>query len=216
MPAIRRIRGLLPTRLFAAHRAAARYGARTTIDDFDEVLAAASAGDEWAAALLFDALQPSLLRYLRWEEPGAADDLAGETWLAMAEHIGDFTGDEAAVRAWMFSVARRRLADHRRRAARRRTQPVAPHELPEAPGGSDPADLVVEALSTQQAIDHLVARLSREQAEVIVLRVVAGLSVEDVARILRKRLGTVRVIQHRALRRLGRKAGIDKPAQQEV
>ena len=199
-----------------AQRAANGYCAGTTIEDFAHVLEAAAAGEDWAAAVLFDALQPSLLRYLRWEEPGAADDLAGETWLAMAEHIGDFTGGEAALRAWMFSVARRRLADHRRRGARRRTQPVAPSELPEAPGGADPADLVVEALSAQQAIDHLVARLGREQAEVVVLRVVAGLSVEDVARILGKRPGTVRVIQHRALRRLGRNSGTHQPAPRGV
>jgi len=189
-------------------RVAASYGSGTTIEDFEKVLEEARTGAEWAAAVLFDALQPSLLRYLRWEEPGAADDLAGETWLAVAEHIQDFTGDEAALRAWVFSVARRRLADHRRRGARRRTQSVAPQDLNEVPGGADPADVVLEALSAQQAIDHLVAALSPGQAEVLVLRVVARLSVEDVAQILGKRPGTVRVIEHRALRRLSRE-GVD-------
>lgn len=174
--------------------------------DFEKVLDAARAGEEWAAAVLFDALQPSLMRYLRWAEPGAADDLAGETWLAVAERIQDFTGDEPALRAWVFSVARRRLADHRRRAARRRTQSVAPQDLNEVPGGEDPADLVLEVLSAQQAIDHLVATLSPGQAEVLVLRVVARLSVEDVAQMLGKRPGTVRVIEHRALRRLRRES----------
>jgi RNA polymerase sigma-70 factor (ECF subfamily) len=77
-------------------------------------------------------------------------------------------------------------------------------------GGADPGDLVVEAMSAQQAIDELVAALSREQAEVLVLRFVARLSLEDVAQVLGKRPGTVRVIQHRALRSLGRKAGTDK------
>jgi RNA polymerase sigma-70 factor (ECF subfamily) len=190
-------------------RVAASYCDATTIEDFEQVLEAASAGTEWAAAILFDALQPSLLRYLRWEEPGAADDLAGETWLAVAERIQDFVGDERALRAWVFSVARRRLADHRRRGARRRTQPVAPQDLLEVPGGEDPADVVLEALSAQQAIDHLVATLSPGQAEVLVLRVVARLSVDDVAQILGKRPGTVRVIEHRALRRLSRD-GVDQ------
>ena len=189
-------------------RVAAGYGGGTTIEDFEQVLDAASAGAEWAVAILFDALQPSLLRYLRWEEPGAADDLAGETWLAVAERIQDFTGDERALRAWVFSVARRRLADHRRRGARRRTHPVAPEDLNEVPGGEDPADVVLEALSAQQAINHLVAALSPGQAEVLVLRIVARLSVEDVAQILGKRPGTVRVIEHRALRRLSRE-GVD-------
>jgi RNA polymerase sigma-70 factor (ECF subfamily) len=135
--------------------------------------------------------------------------VAGETWLAVAERIKNFTGDEAALRAWIFSVARRRLADHRRRGARRRTQPVDPQDLWALEGGADPGDLVVEAMSAQQAIDELVASLSREQAEVLVLRFVARLSLEDVALMLGKRPGTVRVIQHRALRCLGRKAGIE-------
>ncbi len=189
-------------------RAATRYGGVTTIESFEEVLNAASAGENWAAAVLFDALQPSLLRYLRWAEPRAADDLAGETWLAVAERIHDFTGDERAFRAWVFSVARRRLADHLRRGARRRTQPVDPYDLNEVPGGEDPADMVLDALSAQQAIDYLVANLSPGQAEVLVLRVVARLGVEDVAQIVGKRPGTVRVLEHRALRRLGRE-GVD-------
>ena len=79
------------------------------------------------------------------------------------------------------------------------------------PGGEDPAALVLEALSAQQVIDHLVAALSPEQAEVLVLRVVAHLSVEDVAKMLGKRPGTVRVIQHRALRRLSREMVVDEP-----
>ena len=197
-------------------RVAARYGGGTTIEDFAQVLDAATAGEEWAAAVLFDALQPSLLRYLRWEEPGTADDLAGETWLAVAERIQDFTGDEPALRAWVFSVARRRLADHRRRGARRRTQPVAPQDLNDVPGGEDPADLVLESISGQQAIDHLVASLTPGQAEVLVLRVVARLSVEDVAQILGKRPGTVRVTEHRALRRLSQEGAEQVPTTRRV
>jgi RNA polymerase sigma-70 factor, ECF subfamily len=192
-----------------AIRAEPRYGGATTIEDFEQVLGAATAGEEWAAAVLFNALQPSLLRYLRWAEPGAADDLAGETWLAVAERIHAFKGDEAALRAWVFSVARRRLADHRRRGARRRTHSVAPQDLNELPGGKDPSDVVLDALSAQQAINHLVARLSPGQAEVLVLRVVARLSVADVAELLGKRPGTVRVIEHRALQILGRE-GVDR------
>jgi RNA polymerase sigma-70 factor, ECF subfamily len=130
----------------------------------------------------------------------------------VAENIRLFQGDESALRGWVFSVARRRLADHRRRGARRQTKPVAPQDLSEVPGGDDPADLVLEALSAQQAIDHLVAALSPGQAEVLVLRIVARLSVEDVAQILGKRPATVRVIQHRALERLRCEAVDDQPA----
>lgn len=172
------------------------------IDDFDRVLEAAGAGEEWAAAVLFRAFQPPLLRYLRWQEPSVADDVAAETWLALAGQIARFDGDEAALRAWIFAVARKRLADHRRRAARRKTDPVSPEELLDNPGGPDPAEVTADSLSAQEAIAELTAALSRDQAEVLVLRVVGGMSVEEVARALGKRPGTIRVLQHRALRRL--------------
>ncbi len=190
------------------------YRGYTAIEDFQRVLEEARAGSEWAAAVIFDALQAPLLRYLRWQEPSAADDLAGETWLAVAERLGKFEGGEDALRAWLFSVARRRIAEYRRRGARRRTRPVAPEDLAGVPGGHDPSELVVETLSAQQAIDHVTASLNPDQAEVVVLRIVAGLSVEEVAHVLGKRPGTVRVIQHRALRRLAQLRVADAPTRQ--
>ena len=191
-----------------------RYRWATGTGDFEQVLEAAQRGEEWAAAIIFDAHHARLLRYLRWQEPSAADDLAGETWLAVAERIHDFTGGEDAFRAWVFSVARRRVAEYRRRGARRRTHPVAPEDLAEIAGGLDPSGLVVDVMSAQQAIDRLAAVLSPDQREVIVLRVVTGLSVEEIARVVGKRPGTVRVIQHRALRRLAQMSLPQAPARQ--
>ncbi len=172
------------------------------MEDFDRVLEAARAGDEWAFARLYDVLQPSLLRYLRWQEPSVADALASETWLAVAEGLGHFEGDEQAFRGWVFTIARRRMANHRRSAGRRRTTPVPPDTLAEVATTEDPSDFVMDRMSAQSAITQLASVLSPEQAEVVVLRVVGGLTVEEVARVVGKRPGTVRVLQHRALRRL--------------
>ncbi len=188
----------------------------TGIDDFDELLAALQAGEEWAAATLFGWLQPPLLRYLRWQEPAAAEDLAGETWVAVAEGIRDFQGDAPALRGWVFAIARRRLADHRRRSARRRTDPVPSASLAEMATNEDLAGTVAGELSAQEAIAQLTAALNPEQAEIIVLRVVGGLSVEEVARLLGKRPGSVRVAQHRALRRLARHPGMRAALAREV
>jgi RNA polymerase sigma-70 factor (ECF subfamily) len=171
-------------------------------DDFGRLVEAAHAGQEWAVAALYDGLQPALLRYLRSQEARAADDLASDTWVAVARGIGRFEGDASAFRAWVFSIARRRLADYRRTGARRRTQPVAAPTLARLPSGQDPADVVTSQITAQEAIDRLKSLLPSDQAEIVVLRVVGGLGVEDVARILGKRPGTVRVLQHRALRRL--------------
>jgi RNA polymerase sigma-70 factor, ECF subfamily len=171
----------------------------------EAIVARACAGDVAALQELFHAYQPGVLRFLRALEPRAADDLAGEVWLAVAERLPAFDGDDAAFRAWLFTIARNRLADHRRRAARR-PRLVALHTVGDPAGGldSDPGVVVVEQLSAQEAVDRLVAELPPDQAEVVLLRVVGGLSVDQVATLTGRRPGTVRVIQHRALKRLVR------------
>lgn len=170
------------------------------------MLVAAGRGEHWALTELFRSYQPRLIRYLRTQEPRMADDLAGEVWVAVARKLHRFAGDEGAFRRWLFTIARCRLIDHRRREARRRTQPV-PHErldIPDdaGPHNGDPAGLVAERLSAQAAIDAIVAGLSADQAEALLLRVVAGLGVTEVADIMHRSPTAVRVLCHRALRRL--------------
>jgi RNA polymerase sigma-70 factor (ECF subfamily) len=171
---------------------------------FEEVLAAAKVGDEDALRVVFRAYQPRLLRFLRALEPRVADDLASEVWLAVAGRLRSFDGDESGFRAWLFAIARKRLADHRRRAARRHQRTLPPDELADRAAGDDPAEAAVEDVAAQEAIDRIVATLPDEQAEVVLLRVVAGLPVEQVAELTGRSSGTVRVIQHRALKRLAR------------
>jgi RNA polymerase sigma-70 factor (ECF subfamily) len=183
-----------------------------TIHDlgFPSVLGAAGRGEQWALAELFRAYQPPLLRYLRAQEPGMADDLAGEVWVAVTGRLTRFEGDEAGFRSWLFTIGRRRLIDHRRRRARRRTDPV-PHErldgIVERGLGGDPSWLVLDRLSAQAAVDMLVADLSPDQAEVVLLRVVGGFDVPEVAQIMGRSPGSVRVLCHRALRRLAGRFG---------
>jgi RNA polymerase sigma-70 factor (ECF subfamily) len=169
--------------------------------DFDAVLAAAQQGDERAVTTLYRSLRPRLAGYLRARESRGADDIEGEVWLAVAQGLTRFRGDEDAFRAWVFSIAHRRLADYRRRAARRATVPLPNEAMPQA-SGDDPEDVVLERLSAAEATAFVTATLSPDQAEVVLLRVIGGLDVQQVAEILGKQPGTIRVIQHRALRRL--------------
>lgn len=175
------------------------------MDSFDltAALADAQRGDRWAMAVLFRALQPPLLRYLRHHAPDAAEDLAAECWLAAAKMLATFEGGADELRAWLFGVARHQVANHHR--TRRRRLHLARAEEPIGPAvPSDPADTVVESMSAQDAVEALARALPSDQAEVVLLRVVAGLSVEQVATILDKSPGAVRVAQHRALRRLAK------------
>jgi RNA polymerase sigma-70 factor, ECF subfamily len=170
--------------------------------DFDLLLAAAQAGREWALTSLFSRLNPPLLRYLRARQPAAAEDLAAEVWLAVAAKLSDFRGGEPAFRAWLFTIATRRMIDDRRRTGRRRTEAVPDDLFVNRPALDDPCQEVVDRLSAQAAVDRLVAALSPQQAEVVLLRVVAGLDAAQVADMMGRSTGWVRVTQHRALRRL--------------
>jgi DNA-directed RNA polymerase specialized sigma24 family protein len=86
---------------------------------FPDVLKAAAGGDQDAFGKLWHDLQPRLLRYFAVIAPGAAEDLASETWLGVVGGIGRFDGNEPAFRAWVFTIARHEVLDWRRRAARK-------------------------------------------------------------------------------------------------
>jgi len=171
---------------------------------FPELLASAQGGDERAFAVLWRDLQPAVLRYFRVAAGEAAEDLAADTWVSVIRSRGRFRGDERAFRAGVFTVARHRAIDWRRRAARRPTVSVPVEALAERPAPDDPVAQVLEGRSTRAAL-ALVAELPADQAEVVALRVLGGLDVAEVARIVGKRPGTVRVLAHRGLRRLARR-----------
>lgn len=167
---------------------------------FQGALAAARLGEEWAVTLLWRELHPRILRYLRVSVGDSdGEDLASDVWLEVARGLGRFDGDESAFRAWVFTIARRRVIDAGRRVQQRRTDPMSAQQIDR---GRDEAPGELEARLALDAALRRVGRLPREQAEVVALRVLAGLSAEQVAEILGKRAGTVRVLQHRGLRRL--------------
>ncbi|HEX7277524.1 MAG TPA: RNA polymerase sigma factor [Acidimicrobiales bacterium] len=153
-------------------------------------------------AALYRELQPGLLRYLRAVAPGSAEDLAADVWVEVAASAHRFQGDQAAFRGWLFTIARRRVIDSQRRAGRRRTDPVARDRLAGFSGNDHPDQVVLDRATTEAAVAHVLAVLSPDQAEVVLLRVIGGLRVSQVADLLGKRPGTVRVLQHRGLRRL--------------
>jgi RNA polymerase sigma-70 factor (ECF subfamily) len=170
---------------------------------FGTILAAATTGSEWALAALYRDLHPPLLRYLQTQAGQDAEDLASEVWLDVAGGLDRFRGDEPGFRRWVFTIARRRVVDLRRQRRRRRTDIVPTASLTGLTNDEDVASQALDALSTREALRRI-ADLPPQEAEVVMLRVVAGLDTSDVAAIMDKRPGTVRVLQHRALKRLAR------------
>jgi len=172
----------------------------TEADDFDDVLSRARTGDETAFLRLWDHLHPRLLRYLRVLGCDEADDVASETWLQAVRDLSRFDGGADDFRGWLFAIGRHRVVDASRARIRARARLLAAAVAPVA----DPTpveDEVLGELSTRQAV-ALVAGLSRDQAEVVALRIIAGLDTAAVARLLGKSPGAVRIALHRGLRAL--------------
>ena len=172
-------------------------------EEFEAVLAAARTGSSWAIANLYRDLQPALLGYLRAQEPVHGEDLASEVWLGVGQGIGRFEGEESAFRGWVFTIARRRLLDLRRQRGRRKTDPTSGEQFAALPAADDPEAAVLAALGGDDARRLIMSVLPPDQADVVLLRVVAGLDTDQVSEVLGKRPGAVRVLQHRALRKLG-------------
>ena len=181
-------------------------------EEFADVLHRAQAGDEMAFSLLFRDVQPAVLRYLSSLAPAAmVDDIAGETWVSVVRGLGAFADDDlGGFHAWVLTLARRRWIDEVRRRAR---HPEVPDLLTQGSdrAADDDVEAEVESRLGGEAAVALVRRLPPDQAEVVLLRALSGLSVEHVAAIVGKTPGAVRVLSHRGLRRLAEMlAGVTK------
>jgi RNA polymerase sigma-70 factor (ECF subfamily) len=135
------------------------------------------------------------------------DDVASDTWVSVIKSMDTFRDDDASgFRAWVLTIARRRWVDEVRRRSRRREMPDSFESTLERPSSSSVEAEVQQRLGSDAAI-ALIRRLPADQAEVVTLRAIAGLSVEDVAQIVGKKPGTVRVLSHRGLRKLAELLG---------
>ena len=183
--------------------------------DFAATIAAAQRGEDRAVAVLWRELNPKLIRFLRVRHGEAADDVASETWLRVSRNIDGFEGSEVEFRAWFFTIARATSIDWYRRAARRPVGIADEAALARHPATDDPETAALDAIDTNTAL-ALIARLPDDQAEVVMLRVVGGLDAEHVGRVMGKRPGNVRVLQHRALRRLAEIVEVERSRTRDV
>jgi RNA polymerase sigma-70 factor (ECF subfamily) len=157
--------------------------------DFDQVVEEAIRGSDSAFTLIWRNYQPRMVRYLAMftSEP---EDLCSEVWIKIATSIKSFQGDSKAFKGWIYTIARNAATDLARKKARSGTSV----EL-------DESDWIGEN-STMVEVMDLVKRLPQEYAEVIMLRVVADLDASEVAEIVGKTQGNVRVLTHRGLKQL--------------
>ena len=176
----------------------------TTPDDVGRAIADAKRGDGDALAVLWRTHQPLLLRYLRGRGASDAADIATQIWIDVARSLRRFHGDADDFRRWLFTIARRRLIDERRRSAQRHVQPVDVVDMVAVADTAPAADVDYEDRDALARALALVGTLPVQMRDAVLLRFVADLSVADTAQVMGLRAGNVRVLTHRGLRQLER------------
>jgi len=171
----------------------------------EEVISRAREGDRDALAHLWRTYNHLLLRYFRGKGMADPEDLASTVWVEVASGLHRFEGSEPDFRRWMFTIAARRRIDDIRASKRRDQQ----FRRDAAWGASVCAASAADESDQAQALDRalaLIRTLPPDQAEAVLLRVVADLTVGEVAQITGRREGTVRVLVHRGLKRLAERS----------
>ncbi|BBG01906.1 MULTISPECIES: RNA polymerase sigma factor ShbA [Pseudonocardia] len=173
-----------------------------------QLLQAAISGDPAAVALLLSRIQPQVERFCRARlgrretTLGSADDVAQDVCMAVLAVLPDYRLSGMSFRAFVFGIARHKIADAFRAMARNRCDAV--EELPERIGREeDPEQVVLDAERNDRLTD-LLGILGKRQVEILTLRIAVGLTAEETADALGSTPGAVRVAQHRALQRLRR------------
>lgn len=162
---------------------------------------AARLGSVVAFERIYRAMAPTVASYLRWNGVADVESLTNEVLAQVHRNLQRFSGDTAAFRSWVFTIAHHRMVDDRRAIGRRPV--VAEAEIQDTAVVGNTEDDALALLSDDQ-LRLLLEGLSPDQRDVLLLRIVADLSLEDVAAALGKRRGAIKSLQHRALATLRR------------
>lgn len=172
-------------------------------ENFPTTLDAARRGASWAWGVIYRELAPSVTGYLRANGAADPDDLTGEVFLRVVQDIGDFQGDASHFRSWVFVIAHHRLIDDRRRRGRRPETTLELESLRSYSGTGNVEREALDALSTT-SVEAIIRRCAPDQREVLLLRVLGGLTLAETAEVLGKTLGAVKSLQHRGVAAISR------------
>lgn len=172
-------------------------GADLTTEDVD----AARLGSVAAFERIYRALAGSVASYLRWNGAADVESLTNEVMAQVHRNLDRFSGDVAAFRSWVFTIAHHRMVDDRRSRGRRPV--IADSEIHEGATVGDAEQDALDLLGDER-LREMLGRLSPDQRDVLLLRIVADLSLEDAADALGKQRGAIKSLQHRALATLRR------------
>jgi len=192
-----------------------RLATRSEESDLRELTSLAVQGDRTAIEELLAQLRPMVVRYCRARlgrvsgHYHIADDVAQEVCIAVLAALPRYRDIGRPFASFVFGIASHKVADALRSSVR---SAVPTQDLPDGPDeGPGPEETVVRHTEAAQARE-LLARLPDNQRELLILRVVSGLSAEETGNVLGMSAGAVRVAQHRALARLRQLADLESIA----
>ena len=164
------------------------------MSDADSWLPGVRRLDPEALGAVYDALSPELFRfaYRLLGDSQVAEDVVAETFSRLLKAVRQGGGPEVYLRAYLYRVAHNLAMDHHRAATPLPLDEADPRLTVDAP--PEPADL-----RDRQAAREALWRLTADQRQVIVLKFYQGLDNEEVAAVLKKPVGAVKSLQHRAL-----------------
>ncbi|MGQ0678254.1 MAG: RNA polymerase sigma factor [Actinomycetota bacterium] len=166
-------------------------------DDLNTALAAAARNESWGWNRLYRSLAPAVTGYLRAQGAREPEDLTAEVFVQAVKNIHRFQGDPASFRSWIFCIAHNKLIDDVRYRSRRPVEPIAD-------AGADRVspesveDQVLGSLAGERVIT-LIGNLTPDQRNVVFLRILGELTIEEVARALNKPVTAVKALQRRGL-----------------
>lgn len=161
-----------------------------------DALAAARSGAGWAFEKIYAVLAGPVAGYLRAQGVPDPEGETNEVFLRAFRAVASFEGDPHQLRAWIFTIAHHRIIDSRRFAARRPRE----HLVDACPDNAAP-DAARDAMARldEDRLRHQLNLLPPDQRDVLLMRFVVDLSLEETAAAMDRTVGAVKALQHRAL-----------------
>ena len=167
------------------------------------VLGACRVGAEWAWRQVYEDVAPTLLRYHRARGTPEPEDLVGDTFVRVVRGLPDFEGTEEQFRAWVFQISRRRAIDLGRSARRRPEEPAPVEQLADRGRTGDAEEEAIRSLE-EDRVRTILGGLTEDQRDVLVLRLLADLTLDQVASVIGRSTGAVKALQARGLEHVRR------------
>ncbi|MBH0777511.1 sigma-70 family RNA polymerase sigma factor [Nocardia takedensis] len=177
-----------------------------TGEELDLAVAAAAQGDRSALAQVLELIRPLVVRYCRARIGAAergqlsADDVAQEVCLAVMTALPRYQDQGRPFMAFVYGIASHKVADAHRNAARNKAEAMA--EVPDVISTDQGPEQRALESETSRQMNRLLATLPEKHREILILRLVMGLSAEETAVAVGSTAGAIRVAQHRALAKL--------------